>query len=93
MSKAQAEWQKVFKFAVSVANSKRKANPNLTYPQAMKKAWQDPKVLAKKKEYERKKGVGKTTTKKKTTTRKTTTKKKTASKSKTTKKRTSTKKR
>jgi hypothetical protein len=89
MSKAQAEWQKVFKFAVGVANAKRKQNPNLTYPQAMKKAWKDPKVLARKKEYERKKSTTKTRATKKPVKRRVVKKKATPVKKKTTVKKTS----
>ncbi len=57
MSKAQSQWQKVFKFAVSVANEKRRKNTRLTYPKAMQLAWKDPKVLAMKKEYEKKRST------------------------------------
>lgn len=57
MSKAQSQWQKVFKFAVSVANEKRHKNSRLTYPKAMQLAWKDSKVLAMKKEYEKKKSA------------------------------------
>lgn len=59
MSKAQGEWQKIFKYVVALAKDSCKNNKSLTYPQAVKKAWKDPKVLAKRKEYERKKEASK----------------------------------
>ena len=75
MSAAQRRWQEVFKYAVKVANKKRGGNPRLTYSQAMKKAWKDPKVLAKKRAYEQQKKALKARSKKKTTTRRVTKKK------------------
>jgi hypothetical protein len=52
-----AEWQSVFKYAAAVAKAMCAKNPNLTYPQAMKRAWKDPRVMAKRKEYEKKKAL------------------------------------
>lgn len=91
MSAAQRRWQEVFKYAVRVANKKRRNNPRLTYSQAMKKAWKDPSVLAKKAAYERQKKASKSRSTKKTTTRrvvknKTTTRKSTNTRKKTTRK-------
>lgn len=51
------EWQAVFKYAAAVAKAMCAKNPNLTYPQAMKRAWKDPRVMAKRKEYEKKKAA------------------------------------
>ena len=51
------EWQGVFKYAAAIAKAMCAKNPNLTYPQAMKRAWKDPKVMAKRKEYEKKKAL------------------------------------
>lgn len=51
------EWQAVFKYAAAVAKSMCVKNPNLTYPQAMKRAWKDPRVMAKRKDYEKKKAL------------------------------------
>ena len=55
MSKKTTEWQKVFKYAVVIAKEKCAKNKNLTYQDAMKKAWKDPRVLKKKSEYAKKK--------------------------------------
>lgn len=52
-----AEWQSIFKYAAAVAKDMCVKNPNLTYSQAMKHAWKDPKVMAKRKEYESKKAL------------------------------------
>lgn len=52
-----AEWQAVFKYAAAVAKAMCAKNPNLTYPQAMKRAWKDPRVMAKRKDYEKKKAL------------------------------------
>jgi hypothetical protein len=51
------EWQAVFKYAAAVAKAMCAKNPNLTYPQAMKRAWKDPRVMAKRKDYEKKKAL------------------------------------
>lgn len=55
--KTNTEWQKVFMAAIALAKKIRKEHPNLTYPQAVKKAWKDPDILRKKKEYQDKHGV------------------------------------
>jgi len=59
MSKAQGDWQKIFKYVVAIAKDSCKKNKSLTYPQAVKKAWKDPRVLAKRREYEKKKEASK----------------------------------
>ena len=67
---AQADWQKVFKFTAAIAKDLCEKNPSLTYPKAMKRAWKDPRVLAKRKEYEKKKERAlKTAAKKKVTSK------------------------
>jgi len=55
MTQLKDEWQKVFKYAVTVAKDMCKKNPSIKYSEAMSRAWKDPKVLAKRKEYEKKK--------------------------------------
>lgn len=66
MTQLKTEWQKVFKYAAAVAKDSCKKNASLTYPQAMKKAWKDPKVMAKRREYEKKKAAAKLKIKKTT---------------------------
>ena len=50
------KWADVFKKAVMIAKEIRKKNPNLTYAQAVKKAWATPEMKALKEEYKKKKG-------------------------------------
>ena len=66
MAQLKAEWQKVFKYAAAVAKDSCKKNASLTYPQAMKKAWKDPRVMVKRREYEKKKAAAKLKIKKTT---------------------------
>jgi len=54
MTQLKAEWQKVFKYAVAVAKDMCKKNPSIKYSEAMKRAWKDPRVMVKRKDYERK---------------------------------------
>lgn len=68
---SKADWQKVFKFTAATAKDMCEKNPSLTYPKAMKRAWKDPRVLIKRKEYEKKKAAIKMKmTKSKKTTKK-----------------------
>jgi hypothetical protein len=67
MTQLKAEWQKVFKYAVAVAKDSCKKNPNLKYSEAMKRAWKDPRVMAKRREYEKKRDAIKAKPKKPTT--------------------------
>jgi len=57
MTHLKNEWQKIFKYVVSIAKDSCKKNTSLTYPQAVKRAWKDPRVMIKRKEYEKKKAA------------------------------------
>lgn len=57
MTQLKNEWQKIFKYVVSIAKDSCKKNTNLTYPEAVKRAWKDPRVMVKRKEYEKKKAA------------------------------------
>lgn len=51
------KWSDVFKKAILMAKDIRKKNPNLSYAQAVKKAWATPEIKKLADEYRKKKGA------------------------------------